>query len=173
MKQIVALFILLVAIMFAAAWLSKNDNSAKLFRIVTNNLATESPDPALEPKKSIVVGSNVFEIEIADTQEKRQKGLSGRESLEKNTGMLFIFEKQNTRPPFWMKGMLVPIDIVWIDNDKVVQLNTEVPQETGKEEKQLRQYMANQPIDYVLELPAGTVKETKIRVGDRVELPAL
>jgi uncharacterized membrane protein (UPF0127 family) len=169
MKQIALLFLLLIGVMLGAAWLSKADNSAKIFSVLETSPLTASPTP--EPKKTIKVGSKTFFVEVVDSQEERQKGLSGRTSLEENSGMLFVFEKQNTRPPFWMKGMEMSIDIVWIDNDKVVQLNTDVkpdPAETADDK--LRLYTPNQPVDYVLELAAGTVKNMKIRVGDKVEL---
>lgn len=156
--------------MFAAAWLSKGDNSSKIFSVI--DATTLAPSPTPEAKKTIIVGGKTFFIEIADSPEERQMGLSGRKELEKNSGLLFIFDKQNTRPPFWMKGMEISIDIVWIDNDKVIQLNTDVkPEPTDTPDKDLRLYTPNQPIDQVLELSAGTVKEMKIRVGDKVEMP--
>ncbi|OGY12292.1 MAG: hypothetical protein A3F61_01020 [Candidatus Blackburnbacteria bacterium RIFCSPHIGHO2_12_FULL_41_13b] len=170
MKQIAGLFVILIAIMLSAAWLSKSDNSTKIFSAI--EATTLSPSPSPEVKKTITVGGKTFFIEIADTPEKRQKGLSGRKELEKNSGLLFIFEKQNTRPPFWMKGMEMSIDIVWIDNDRVIQLNTDVkPEPTDTPDKDLRLYTPNQPVDQVLELSAGTVKEMKVRVGDKVEIP--
>ncbi len=170
MKQIAGLFVILILVMFSAAWLSKGDNSTKIFSVI--DATTLSPSPSPEAKKTITVGGKTFFIEIADTPEKRQKGLSGRKELEKNSGLLFVFDKENTRPPFWMKGMEMPIDIVWIDNDKVIQLNTDVkPEPTDTPDKDLRLYTPNQPVDQVLELSAGTVKEMKIRVGDKVEMP--
>lgn len=170
MRQIVGLFILLVAMMFAAAWLSREGNSSKLF----STISTETPTPSPNPRKTMSIGSYTFEVEVASNQEERKRGLSGRTSLEKNTGMLFVFEKQNTRPSFWMKGMEISIDIVWIDNDKVVQLNTDVaPDPKDTADDKLRLYTPNQPIDYVVELLSGTVKAEKVRVGDKVELPKL
>jgi uncharacterized membrane protein (UPF0127 family) len=170
MKQIAGLFLLLVALMLAVAWFSKEGNSSKIFNVLESNPLSTSPTP--EPKQTITVGSNVFSIDVADTQDERQIGLSDHESLNNDTGMLFKFEKQNTRPSFWMKGMKFSIDIVWIDNDKVIQLNTDVasdPENTP--DTKLRLYTPNQPVDYVLELAAGSVKEKKVRVGDKVVLP--
>ncbi|TSC90347.1 MAG: hypothetical protein G01um10145_19 [Microgenomates group bacterium Gr01-1014_5] len=170
MKQIAGLFVILIAVMFSAAWLSKGENSTKIFSAI--EATTLSPSPTPQAKKTITVGGKTFFIEIADTPEKRQKGLSGRKELDKNSGLLFVFDRQNTRPPFWMKGMEMPIDIVWIDNEKVIQLNTDVkPEAADTPDKDLRLYTPNQPVDQVLELSAGTVKEMKIRVGDKVEMP--
>lgn len=168
MKQIAGLFLLLVAMMLVAAWLAQEGNSGKLF----DNYLAQTPAPTPEPTKTMNIGSYTFTVEVVDGQEERQRGLSGRKALEKDTGMLFVFDKQNTRPSFWMKGMEIPIDIVWIDNDKVVQLNTDVaPDPKDTPDEKLRLYTPNQPIDYVVELSAGTIKAQKIRVGDRAELP--
>ena len=57
-----------------------------------------------------------FYVEVADTLNEREKGLSGKQSLEINKGMLFIFEKE-TLSGFWMKDMNFPIDIIWIDKN--------------------------------------------------------
>ena len=43
----------------------------------------------------IIINKTKFELELANTQEKRQKGLMFRESLDKNKGMLFIFNKED------------------------------------------------------------------------------
>ena len=68
-----------------------------------------------------------FYVEVADTPEERSQGLMGREELGKNKGMLFIFEKEGIYP-FWMKDTLMPVDIIWIDdNYKVIYVNRNTP----------------------------------------------
>ena len=58
---------------------------------------------------------NNFEIylDLAATNEEKRRGLSGRNGLEENEGMLFVFEEPGFYS-FWMKDMLFPIDIIWI-----------------------------------------------------------
>ena len=69
----------------------------------------------------------VFPVELADTPDKRIRGLSGRVSLESGTGMLFIFEKPE-RFRFWMREMEITLDIVWIgSNCEVVDVSENVP----------------------------------------------
>jgi uncharacterized membrane protein (UPF0127 family) len=54
-------------------------------------------------------------IELAKTPSAREEGLSGRSGVPDNYGMLFIFPYPE-RLSFWMKGMLVPLDIFWLDS---------------------------------------------------------
>src|SRR3989344_8940875 len=64
-----------------------------------------------QPK--IKIGQKTIFIEIADTQEKQKKGLSGRDNLPEDSGMLFVF-KEEGHHQFWMKDMNFSIDIIWI-----------------------------------------------------------
>jgi uncharacterized membrane protein (UPF0127 family) len=68
-----------------------------------------------EQKAIIFTDSSKVEVkvEIADTPEKRQVGLMFREKLEKNSGMLFVFEEEQY-VNFWMKNMKIPLDIIFI-----------------------------------------------------------
>ena len=65
----------------------------------------------------IQIGATTITAEIADTQEKRELGLSGRPALPADQGMLFVFD-QPGRHGFWMKDVNFPIDIVWLDENK-------------------------------------------------------
>jgi uncharacterized membrane protein (UPF0127 family) len=88
-----------------------------------------------------------------------------RKSLSDNQGMLFVFEREDSYS-FWMKNMLIPLDIIWIDKDKrIVDIKTDVlpckdscqgimPQENSR---------------YVLEVNAGFVEKNKVRIGDKVD----
>lgn len=122
-------------------------------------------------KTKIYVGETEIPVEIADTAQKRQTGLSGRESLTEGEGMLFVFAQEDIRPPFWMKEMKFAIDIIWIDDDKIVQIDENVPApEPDTPNSELKFYTPNQPIDYVLEVDAGFVDQHDIKVGDDVNL---
>jgi uncharacterized membrane protein (UPF0127 family) len=57
--------------------------------------------------------------DVVDDELSRELGLSGRSSLSEDAGMLFVFEKES-RYGFWMKGMLIPLDIIWLNKDKRV-----------------------------------------------------
>ena len=97
-----------------------------------------------------------FYVEVADTLNEREKGLSGKQSLEINKGMLFIFEKE-TLSGFWMKDMNFPIDIIWIDkNMRIIGIEkSPVPCEEGKE---CPVFYPKREAMYVLEINSGLSK---------------
>ena len=122
------------------------------------------------PKKikyasAIVTTSDGIEIpvEIADTFEKRSLGLGKRTTLKKNWGMLFIFKKKRPHK-FWMKNMKFPLDIIWLDNNRIVYILKNVaPSRIGVSPPILEPIY---PANFVLEIAAGRVNELNIKKGD-------
>ena len=108
------------------------------------------------------------EVEIADTILKRTKGLSGRESLAENQGMLFLFAKPS-KYSFWMAGMNFPLDIIWINGNKIVDIskNIQAPKNTGRLPVIIS---PSTKIDKVLELSAGAVEKFNIKIGDEIKI---
>lgn len=115
----------------------------------------------------IKIGENVFAVEVASTTISRARGLSGRDGLGENKGMFFIFDGLDSYG-FWMKDMKFPIDIIWIKNDRVVGVTENAAPEPGVPLRNLKIYSPPEPVDRVLEVPAGTVKRRGIKVGDKV-----
>ena len=115
------------------------------------------------PVPVIQIGDATLRIEVADTDQKRVQGLSGRPSLAKNEGILFVFEEPG-RYGFWMKDMNFSIDIIWIGQDKkVVEIMNTIAPETFPEV-----FYSKEFIQYVVETRAGFVKQNGIMVGDTV-----
>lgn len=110
-----------------------------------------SPNPAFtEELKTILIGDMPLRVAIADTADERMLGLSGTTGLPESTGLLFIFES-DSRPGFWMKDMLFPIDIIWISaKGEVVGIEHDVSPATYP-----ATFRPTEPIRYVLEVPAG------------------
>ncbi|MDP3015163.1 MAG: DUF192 domain-containing protein [bacterium] len=107
------------------------------------------------------------EVEISDTALKRAKGLSGREGLAENQGMLFIFEKPG-KPTFWMAGMNFPLDIIWINGNKIVDISKDVqPPKSGELPAIISPSVE---ADKVLELSAGAVKKFNIKINDEIKI---
>ena len=80
--------------------------------------------------QSKVVDLTSLRLEVADTDASRTLGLSGRDSLDSGAGMLFTFDAPGIYP-FWMKDMKFPLDMVWIDSGKVVDVVTLRPPVPG------------------------------------------
>jgi uncharacterized membrane protein (UPF0127 family) len=78
----------------------------------------------------IALGNTLITADIANTPEKRALGLSGRETLLPDTGMLFVFDTPGSHD-IWMKDMRFPIDILWIDiNGTIVHIEKNVSPDT-------------------------------------------
>lgn len=116
------------------------------------------------PKNIITIGPTKVIIELADTPQKQAQGLSGRPELKDGYGMLFPYN-----PPqivtFWMKGMLIPIDIIFIKSNRVLKIYHNVPPMPKIGLVNPEVYPSKIPIDYVLEVPAGWSKKNDIVVG--------
>ena len=70
-------------------------------------------------KAEIKIGKKKYTVELAKTEEQREKGLMDIKKLPDNEGMLFIFDKPQT-VGFWMKDTYIPLDIIFIDDDSEV-----------------------------------------------------
>jgi uncharacterized membrane protein (UPF0127 family) len=124
--------------------------------------------------KTVTIGSKVVNVEVASTEASREQGLSGRTSLAADGGMLFVFESKQVNPTFWMKGMQIPLDFIWISGGKVVRIDQNVPAPSpNTPDSSLKLYIAGQPIDYVLEVNAGFSQLNSIKVGDSVTLTGI
>lgn len=120
------------------------------------------------PTSKATIGEHTFLISLAQTQEELEKGLSGRNSLPTDQGMLFVFEEANTYG-FWMREMKFPLDIIFINNDRIVSINKNVePAEENNATPQV--YTPPQPVTKVLEINGGLSDEYGFKAGDQVTL---
>jgi len=124
-----------------------------------------SKHPASQQLLVIKIGQAQFQVEVAQTGEQRQVGLSNRESLSQNQGMLFIYE-QPQQVAFWMKDMNFGLDFVWIKENQVIAINKNVQPEDYQPPQVLQ---PEERVDMVLEINAGSVNRLGIGVGDKVE----
>lgn len=121
--------------------------------------------PYTKKKATVIINNQKFSVEVARTQSQQEKGLSGRGHLDHNSGMLFVFEKSDIYS-FWMKDTLVPLDIIWIDNNQIVEMTTLNPPIGDN----IPEYTPKNKAKYVLELPAGTKERYNFKAGDPVEI---
>lgn len=108
----------------------------------------------------IILGGHAIEVEIADTDRARSRGLMGRDSLKPGTGMLFVYEKPQLLS-FWMKNTKIPLSIAFFDERKILFqiLDMDPPEES------LESYQSSRPAQYALEVPQGWFEANKIRPG--------
>lgn len=127
------------------------------------------PQPELPKEKLTIITRDgqrhVFDVEMAKTYEQQLAGLMFRKSVPADGGMLFDWHQPRVSG-MWMKNTLVPLDMVFINQDGTI--NTIV--ENTVPESLTPIYSAG-PVRATLELAAGTTKRLNIRVGDKVEAP--
>lgn len=117
-------------------------------------------------------GTSQIFVELARSANEKKLGLMGRETLEEGKGMLFVYD-EGLHPSIWMKGMLIPLDIVFIGEDLKINHIEEnaVPCKT-EDSRQCDRYESPYPSSFVLELPAGYSTKHGIMSGDEVLLPS-
>jgi len=116
--------------------------------------------------KELTIKGQVIKVEVAKTNGQMSKGLSGRDSLCDNCGMLFEYEDYRIRS-FWMKGMNFPLDIIWLRNNKVVGFQANVP--ILDEEGEIYRMKSEQEVNRVLEVKAGFIEASGLKIGDNLE----
>lgn len=108
----------------------------------------------------ITLGGVALNALIADTEEKHMVGLSGRRTLSGRQAMLFIFEKPD-RYGIWMRDMLFPIDIIWVDSNlRVVSLISNATPLSFP-----TVFEPTSPALYVIETKAGFIEKNQIATG--------
>jgi len=117
---------------------------------------------------NVTINNHTFNLEIAKTEKEREIGLAKYTNIPQNFGMLFIFEKPGNYS-FWMKNMKFPIDIIFIKNNKIIKIFTNVPAPKSDNE-QLPIYTPGQLSDTVLEISAGFSEKYKFKNGDPVKI---
>jgi len=115
--------------------------------------------------KLIRVGNAELSVFVADTQEKRTQGLMNVSEFEADSGMLFIFPNASLRT-FWNKNTLLPLDLIWISDGKVVGVSN-LPS-ISQSNNQIVSVPSPRAIDQVVEVNAGWVSAHGIGVGDDI-----
>jgi len=124
------------------------------------------------PRGTVKIDGIVLEVQIADTDPRRARGLMFQEQLPLHEGMLLVFDDANKRS-IWMLNMQFPLDVIWIDdNNKVVFIEKNVPPcKTALETVTCPSYKGgNKDAQYVLEVTAGFVDAFKITTESTLEI---
>ncbi|MFH0816713.1 MAG: DUF192 domain-containing protein [Methanobacteriota archaeon] len=114
-------------------------------------------------------GYTQFACEVADTPAEWTTGLSGREVLAENRGMIFYFPEP-THQSFWMKDTLIPLDIIFIWANYTIGAIYEAPTELGIPDENLTRYESPGMIKLVVELNIGVCAANGIVIGSQVSI---
>ena len=155
MKNIFKYVLLIIFCLFLFVFLVLN-NSNKV-NLTKNNIELNNID-------FVKIDDKEIKVEIVKTKEAQAIGLSGREELKKDEGMLFVFE-QPAVYSFWMKGMKFSIDMIWLDQDKkIIYIQKNATPESYPES-----FGPKQNALYVLEVVSGFSEENNLKIGDILE----
>lgn len=133
--------------------------------------------PAKADVPTVKISDNVIKLEVASTPEAIERGLMYRTSLAEDAGMVFLFVPP--RPvKFWMYHTLIPLDMCFIYEGKIVKLFEDVPPCHSTNPSECPTYPKEDPgilVTEVVELKGGYAKRHGIKEGDTVhfDLPGL
>jgi len=123
---------------------------------------------SMPSKQWVEIKGQRFPVEVANTNETRERGLMFRDELKKNTGMLFIHDVEEQQA-YWMKNTRIPLDILYFSKDrKLVSAQERVPPCSAGD--RCPPYASEGAALYVLELNAGSVELFKIHAGDEMKV---
>ena len=120
-------------------------------------------------KATIKIGDQELYVLVADTPNHRFKGWSDKKDMGKYDGMLFVFP-DSSRYGMVMRDMNFSLDIIWLENMQVVDIAPNLRPEIGIPEEKLVIYKPRAEADLVLEIPAGFMERTGIKIGDELQI---
>ena len=121
------------------------------------------------PQAEIELKEQKITVWVAKTPARLYKGLSGKENLAGNRGMLLVFGKMG-KHGIVMRDMEFPIDIIWLSNGEVVDIAPNVPIEPGVSEEKLTRYYPRKEANAVLELSAGWSEKNEVKIGEKIKV---
>ena len=114
----------------------------------------------LDGKTSKVI--TTINIEVANDDNERAQGLMYRDTMDENSGMLFLMEIQEPQS-FWMKNTILSLDIIYADDDKrIVSISKNCNPQS------LDPILSVKPAMYVVEVNAGYTDKYEIKAGDLI-----
>ena len=161
----ISLIVILIAIAGLALYFSQKSGSE-----TEAGMQSETIDIPFRKQGELIFTSQqngdtlaMIDIEVADNDQLRARGLMYRRTLPENAGMLFI-QSMEEMQSFWMKNTYIPLDILFVNRDKeivTIHANTTPLKEWN--------YASTKPAIYVVEVNAGFTNRHGIRTGDRIE----
>jgi uncharacterized membrane protein (UPF0127 family) len=119
--------------------------------------------PVDNPETSVQIGDAELQVEIAADNRARHCGLAFRDKLPADTGMLFVYARDQTLV-FWMKDTRIPLALAFIDTDRRITEIHQLTPDMGE-----RRVVSAKPARFALETNPGWFEANQVSVGDRVE----
>lgn len=165
--------IILIGLATIILWLSNINHKQQNSEGINGTQLISYPDRSLIwgqfYSASGEVKSPQIKIELVNTQSSIEQGLSGRTELGAD-GMLFVFAQKH-KPSFWMKEMQFELDFIWLRGGQVVDLTANVPAPSSDTPlSELPTYSPSESVDWVLELPAGSIEQWQVELSDQFVL---
>jgi uncharacterized membrane protein (UPF0127 family) len=162
MKKIIIITGVIVAVaiggFFATRMTVPTTHTSGPVEIARQNLASY-------PHANISLGGETFDAFVADTDERKEQGLSDLSGLGAHEAMIFPYAVPDSLA-FWMKDMLFSIDMLWIGPDnRAVTLEQSVSPDSYPQT-----FESTVPASAVIEFPAGTLARLQIKIGDLVSI---
>ena len=126
--------------------------------------ATTAPSTQKSDTVQVTINKVPFALEVADTPAKQELGLMNRTTMDKDHGMLFVFDAPGDYA-FWMKNTLIGLDIIYLASDgTVVDIHTRKPLDETP-------MGPAAPAQFVIELNSGRAAAIGLTKGTKIELP--
>lgn len=121
------------------------------------------------PKATVQIGGQTIKVLVANTYLRWVEGWSKKNNMGKYSGMLFIYPRVEEHIMV-MRDMYFALDIVWLNDNQIIDMAFNLKPEFGVAEDKLIKYYARGPSNRVLELPAGWLSAHNVRIGDVVNI---
>lgn len=112
----------------------------------------------------IKINNNKFKVKTVITPKDTESGMMGKKFDSSYNGMLFLMD--DGEHCFWMKNCIIPLDIIFIDNDVITKIHHNCQPMNNDSRKN---YCGEG--NFILEVKGGTCKELEIKKGDVVTFP--
>lgn len=136
------------------------------YRLVPQEVLIPQNNYQSYPQAIVKIKDKEFTLALAQSEERKEIGLSYLESMPSDHGMAFIYKTADIYP-FWMKDMNFDLDFIWVRNGKIVEVTPYVSSKPIDQFKITKPYTA---VDTVIELNVGQIEANQLGVGDTVSM---
>ncbi len=123
------------------------------------------------PRGTIKVDDTVLEVQIADTEPRRVRGLMFQEQLPYDQGMIFVFNESGLYS-LWMLNMQFSLDMIWFDVDgNIVHIEENIPPcQTATEIMACQSIVPSGDAKYILEVTSGFIEKFNITKDSKLNI---